>query len=404
MKRSWWRPLVLSFFAVQLSLTCVAQAPPAARTFSQPVPEVQSALKKLPGSTSGPLPTLEGFVTAGKAPLNQYSRAFYHYTVKVVSAPSGSRVSVSSRITAWHDDPVHPGYEMLPSNGRLESDLLDRLQDSLQRVPGQTAAMSADSAMNGTAQPALSAPMPQLPRASAAKGPAESAPDSALRQEARNLEDILRNQSHPGNLVAVKNDNTPILQNPSTDAKTLFLASAEDEFEILDVNPEWVHVRISGLSRGWLRRSSVDILGDSTGTDSAEPAPATHAADSVAKPAAPAASGPFSITGEEVGSFPGDWQVLQGKNVKIMTVQQTPGTGRITSPQEKLAFAKSLFEKLDVAALGSAAGVVVIFDSEDGGMVAVTRPALQDWKDGRLPDSDFWKQCFLDPPEILGNH
>ena len=37
---------------------------------------------------------------------------------------------------------------------------------------------------------------------------------------------------------------------PSLKAKTLFLASTHDEFEMLDFNADWVHVRISGLSRG----------------------------------------------------------------------------------------------------------------------------------------------------------
>ena len=50
-----------------------------------------------------------------------------------------------------------------------------------------------------------------------------------------------------------------MLASPSQDAQVLFLAAAEDEFEILDSNPNWVHVRISGLSRGWIRRSSVEM-------------------------------------------------------------------------------------------------------------------------------------------------
>src|SRR5581483_8433755 len=113
-----------------------------------------------------------------------------------------------------------------------------------------------------TPGPEISAPMPQFP-APSTRRKSDSVPssqDSALEQEAKGLEELLQNQAHPTNLVAVKQDQTPLLQEPSSDAKVLFLASAEDEFEILDNNPEWIHVRISGLSRGWLRRSSVELL------------------------------------------------------------------------------------------------------------------------------------------------
>jgi len=50
----------------------------------------------------------------------------------------------------------------------------------------------------------------------------------------------------------------------------------------------------------------------------------------------------------------------------------------------------------------SATGVVLIFDSEDGGMVAATRAVLDLWKNGSLSEQAFWRQCYLDPPEILG--
>ena len=77
----------------------------------------------------------------------------------------------------------------------------------------------------------------------------------AQEKEANALEEILHNQAHPMNLAAVTKAKTPVLVSPSQDAQVLFLAAAEDEFEILDSNPNWVHVRISGLSRGWIRRS-----------------------------------------------------------------------------------------------------------------------------------------------------
>src|SRR5207244_6351724 len=114
-----------------------------------------------------------------------------------------------------------------------------------------------------------------------------------LQREAKSLEEILRNQSHPTNLVAVKKEGTPILQTPAIDAKVLFRASAEDEFEVLEENPDWVHVRISGLSRGWLRRSMVEMLSDSQPRADGEPiaAPPHKPAPADARSAAPIAVG-----------------------------------------------------------------------------------------------------------------
>jgi hypothetical protein len=43
----------------------------------------------------------------------------------------------------------------------------------------------------------------------------------------------------------------------------------------------------------------------------------------------------------------------------------------------------------------------VIFDSADGGMIAATMPALQQWRAGTLSDSALWHKCFFDPPETF---
>jgi hypothetical protein len=321
---------------------------------------------------------------------------------------------VTAKITAWFNSPAHSGYETLESNGRVESDLLDRLQDAL-------AATSSTSSIHGVAVeqsrdhpptarspvPEINAPVPRLPDHPGASITAGNnnnkdqinPQDRDLQLEAKNLEEILRNQSHPTNLVAVKKEGTPVFQNPAMDAKVLFLASAEDEFEVLEENPDWVHVRIAGLSRGWLRRSMVEMLSDSQPHADSEPI--------AAKPEKPdqadaQSAAPFSVGSEEIGSFPGDWSPLKGKNVKIISLQQAPGTGRITSPQEKKQFAEALFKKESPSLAADAAGLVLVFDAEDGGMVASTRAALQQWNSGALSEAAFWKQCFLDPPEILG--
>ena len=215
-------------------------------------------------------------------------------------------------------------------------------------------------------------------------------------KEVKGLEEILRNQAHPNNLVAVKKRDTPVLSRPSEDAKVLFLAAAEDEFEILDTNVSWVHVRISGLSRGWIRRSGVEMLADSDAPPVETPADARSA---------PASTQPFSIENEQVASFPGNWEPLQGKTVRIVSVQKAGASAAVTGSAAKLIFAKSLLDRqyADLAkAASSIGGVVVIFDSEDGGMMAATVPALRQWKTGALSDEAFWGRCFFDPPEAFG--
>jgi hypothetical protein len=42
--------------------------------------------------------------------------------------------------------------------------------------------------------------------------------------------------------------------------------------------------------------------------------------------------------------------------------------------------------------------VVIVLDSADGGMAAVTLSVLQRWNEGKLSDEAFWKQCWFDPP------
>jgi hypothetical protein len=399
--------LLAAFSAAQNSL---AKNPGDERTFSQPVAVVRTALQNMQGATSGRLPVLDGFVVPGKHSLSSYQRPFYQCTVRVSAAKAGgSLVRVTATITAWFSSPAHSGYETLESNGRIESDLLDRLQDALATSPVQSAS-GAPHSENPLAEkspaPQIDAPVRRLPELAQhpglwiEPGQEQTKPqDKELQQEATNLEEILRNQSHPTNLVAVKREGTPVLQNPSVDAKVLFFASAEDEFEVLEENPNWVHVRISGLSRGWLRRSGVEMISNSQpGVDNQSiPAPVDTPA-----PANGQSPAPFSVGSEEIGSFPGDWEPLRGKNVKIISLQQAPGTGRTTSPQEKKQFAAALFKRESDSLPPDAAGLVLVFDAEDGGMVASTRAALEQWNNGTLTDAAFWKQCLLDPPEILG--
>jgi hypothetical protein len=214
-----------------------------------------------------------------------------------------------------------------------------------------------------------------------------------LRAEAESLEEVLKNQSHPKNLVAVKKSGTPVVATASLTAKTLFLASAHDEFEMLDFNRDWVHVRISGLSRGWIWRNSLEMP-DSVPDSDAAPSSAPG----------PVAAELFHVTREEAAPFPGDWAPLRGKSVRIVSVEKINESEKNAGPQLRLEFAKSVLEK-DYAELAQKpqdlAGIVVIFDAVDGGMIAATFATLQEWKGGKLSDAALWHQCFFDPPETF---
>jgi hypothetical protein len=374
--------------------------------------KVQAALKKLPGGTSGPLPLLDGFVVSESRSLDQYQRAFYQCNVRVITGPSdGSLVQVTAKISAWNNDPSHSRYEALKSNGRIEADLLDRLENYLR---GQTAqkdtrpAKTAPSAGKAEPPPDISAPARQFPsihdlsRADSRNMNASAASaNPALEQEARGLEDVLRNQAHPTNLVAVTHDATPVLQAPRTDATVLFLASAQDEFEILNVNPDWVYVRISGLSRGWIRRSNLEMLDETQPPEVPEMHSASASPSSLAAP--PAEGAPFTVENEVTGNFPGEWEPLKGKSVKIVSAQQSAEKHGATTSDEKLHFATSVFSAENKGP-DPVQGLVVIFDTEDGGMVAATSASIQQWRTGAISEEVFWQHCYFDPPDVLGKN
>jgi hypothetical protein len=177
---------------------------------------------------------------------------------------------------------------------------------------------------------------------------------------------------------------------PSLTGKTLFLATAHDEFELLDYNADWVHVRVSGLSRGWVWRTSLEM-------------PEGIPDVPLAGTNAPAAADLFQVSREETATFPGDWEPLRGKSVKIISVQKIRESDQGGGAPAKLAYARSLLDS-NYAALAKSpelAGLVLIFDSADGGMIATTLATLERWKAGGLTDAALWHQCYFDPPETF---
>lgn len=393
------------------------------RAFPQPKAAIEKALKTMQGNLSGRLPVLDGFAKGGEHPLDRYRRGYYQATVEISSSLSGgSVVRVSTKLTAWYADPAaaHAGYQLLTSNGRIEADLLDQLGEQLaSEAPASdekdkavvNLAPAREPAAAPTKESAITAPAPSFPATNqtfssslshglataqgsdgkAADQVAEKT-DSALQAEADNLEKILKETAHPNNLVAVKKSGTPVVPTPSLTAKPQFLASMHDEYELLDFNADWVHVRISGLSRGWIWRNNVEMPEGIPDTAEKASTALTPAADL------------FHVTREETAPFPGDWEPLRSKNVKIISVQKIDEAAKDAGPRERLEYAKFLLDK-SYAEISQKPqelqGVVVIFDSADGGMIAATAATLQQWKAGTLTDAALWHKCFFDPPETF---
>jgi hypothetical protein len=396
------------------------------RSFPQSKATIEKALQEMRGKMAGRLPVLDGFANpsehAGQS-LDHYERGYYQAQAQVVSTASGgATVRISTKVTAWYSDPgaaSQSGYRVLTSNGRVETDLLDELAERLTKnastgksteaisqkseavpIPAVTHAPVIAAPTSDTDKGAFSSSLSQslwaqerglspssLPSSSEKD---EVKQDRELQAEADSLQEVLKNQAHPKNLVAVKKSGTPVVASASLSAKTLFMASLHDEFEMLDFNSDWVHVRISGLSRGWIWRDSLEM-------PEGIPDTAAHPA----KPK-PAAADLFQVSREEIAPFPGDWEPLRNKSVKIMTVQKLEENGKDSGAQARLEFAKYLLDT-GFAELTQKhqdlAGIVLIFDSSDGGMIAATLPTLQQWKTGTLSDAALWHKCFFDPPE-----
>ncbi|MGA7223067.1 MAG: SH3 domain-containing protein [Candidatus Acidiferrales bacterium] len=428
-------PILL--FVVLLGRATVAQQL-YQRTFSKNVSDVQRAVDELREASSGRLPTLEGFVEPGDQPIDRYERGFYECTFQVTATPAGGAVvQASAKITAWYKDPLpaRSGYRVLVSNGRVENDLLDQIAETLgpnstvspSAAPGtlpprntssgglhpqfntdpaaSTGSTDSTEGESSSRKGAGSGPLIPLRPPASTLAPAASTGESIASMKARRaadekqtqdltaeikaLEDVLHNQVRPTDLAAVKKGGAPIYSKASENSPVLLTASAEDEFQIIETEGGWVHVQISGASRGWIRRNHLDLPADFAQAG-AKPAESSPTGDEL-----------FKVSRQETNSFGGNWEPLKGKTVKVIWVEPASPTAS-TSPAQKLAFAKPLLVKA-YAEVNSATpavyGVVIVFDSADGGQIAATLSSLKQMADGDLPEAAFWKQCSLDPPE-----
>ena len=165
----------ISFGLAALCLVSIASPPagsqteisaPVERTLPYTVDVVKRGLSQIESLEGGRLPMVDGFVTASIPQLDRYERPYYQFRLQVNAADANTTsVKVEARISAWYTDPdpSHSQYRSLPSNGRLEADLLDRLLEALGSSPVKPVAVAPTVKAPATLPTAESAPGPVSP-------------------------------------------------------------------------------------------------------------------------------------------------------------------------------------------------------------------------------------------------
>ena len=415
-KARWRRASAVLLLVIAItSAIAAAQSSPSEHVFQVSRSELDKALQNLHAYSPGRLPILEGFVAPDVPALDKYQRAYFQYKLDIRPSGAGATsLRVSAKVTAWYvsDNTAQAGYRALPSNGRLETDLIERLEETLQQKSARVAdtdASKSDTTQAGAQDRTRSVarsrqPEPAKSSAFSASLPLEQPASRAglappdpreltqqkrvqqLNEQAANLEEILRNQAHPNDLAAVLKSGTPVLAKPFDAGEVLFRADAEDEFKVLDESGDWVHVQVSGISRGWIRRAELEMPGAAADIESKVPA-----------------GSPESATHEETSLFPGEWSALRGRMVRITWVRLE--SGGAPGGTDRWQLARSVFRDTYGRISRSnpkIEGVVIVIDAPDGGMIAATADALRRWNTGAITDAAFRKECWTDSPEAMG--
>ncbi len=439
-------PCLLFLSALLFTSCLVARAQDADsvdRVYKHRKAEVEEALQALKAYATNRLPVLDGFVNANASTIAKLENPHYQLRIEIESqGPNQTLVSVSAKITAWNaeEDPSRSQYVVVPSNGRLEQDMLDRLSVALEKgniarsgdqssgvAPDRSAASASDSA---------SSPVPPMPagapggNASASHSPAPSAmpaepaakaaapmPASGsvsranssdpatlaseidsvraqlqaaemnqrkLQQQVSELEANASSQKFLSNLAVIKTPQASVFQQDDDTSKVLFRADPEDEFEVMNVKGNWVHVRLENGAEGWIRGAQLQPPQE---VDDAEDA---------------AAALNFSTPNQEIKPFGGEWTPLKGKPSLFVFAQPNRAIPSAILGQSQFAFAKHIFTEGYREAMHSEqpmSGVVVVFLGDKGGVAAATLADIRRWRDGAISDKVFFERCSFDPPE-----
>jgi hypothetical protein len=407
----------LGFFCVALfftfgwaSATMAQQTDAVERVYEHPQVEVERALQDLQAYATNRLPVLDGFVKANASTLDNFENPHYQFHIEIF--PQGATqvlVQVTAKITAWYADadPAHSQYTLIPSNGRLEQDLLDRLSIYLEK--GNPRALSSSA----TGLPANSGPASDAPDSTPKAAGAQTTPAPAavalediaariaatqaarqatelnerkLQQQISELEANSRSQRYLKNLAVIHSAETPIFEQADETSKILFRADPEDEFEVVQARGGWVQVLLENAAEGWVRASQ---LQPNSEVDDAEDTGAAN----------------FTTPNQEIKPFSGEWAALKGKQALFVFAKPTRAIPEDMLGKSQLDFSKHVFTEGYRAAAHSDqnfSGVVVVFLGVKGGVASATLTDIKRWRDGVLPDKQFLARCSFDPPESFG--
>jgi hypothetical protein len=412
---------VFALFFVSLLLVGQAWAqadssPAVERTFPCSVDVMQKALQQIGGFGGGKLPIVDGFVTATPAQLDRLERPYYQYRVHLRPVdPNTTAISVEAMISAWYadPDPARSEYRSLPSNGRLESDLLDRLQRAL----GRTAATSTPGTPTKTDVSRASAPTSQATPTKASKLSDSSMKPAAASQEKLDailtqrqavrektaalqaqIEQLKASDRKPANasrLASVKHSGVGVMSRQNFGGPVLFRAQAEDEFEVIDLQSAWAYVRLGPDATGYIQADELALPDGLVAK-----APDTSPDNSQAASSSAQRDLGFSVSREDVTVFSGDWVRLKGKKVLFVYAQPRGLLSDMASQDAKLGYAKRIFQSRYHSVSQSQTdveGVVVVFLGARGGVAAATLADIRQWVEGGLPDEAFVNRCSLDP-------
>ena len=431
---------LLFFFALLFSLCLVVRAQEADstdRVYKHRKAEVEEALQALKAYTTNRLPVLDGFVNANASTIAKLENPHYQLRIEIESqGPNQTLVAVSAKITAWNaeEDPSRSQYVVVPSNGRLEQDMLDRLSVLLENgsgglgagraaAPASNPAASSSSpaplldAPGGNAPVSSRPPSPGVSHTEAAANPTLQVPPSGsisranssdpaalaseiasiraerqaaemsqrkLQQQISELEANAGSQKFLSNLAVVKTPQASIFQQDDDTSKVLFRADPEDEFEVINVKGTWVHIRLENGTEGWIRGAQLQPPQEVDDTEDA------------------AAALNFSTPNQEIKPFGGEWSPLKGKPSLFVFAQPNRAIPSTILGQSQFAFAKHIFTEGYREAMHSEqpmSGVVVVFLGDKGGVAAATLADIRRWRDGAITDKVFFERCSFDPPE-----
>jgi hypothetical protein len=440
--------LFLFVLLISANLAGAQDADSTDRVYKHRKVEVEEALQALNAYATNRLPVLEGFVNANASTIAKLENPHYQLRVEIESqGPNQTLVSIVAKITAWSaaEDAARSQYVVIPSNGRLEQDMLDRLSVFLEKgnversvdrnsegragsTTNRSAAQVEDSAASSASPPDVSAsgkgsgssshsPSMGAPPAGSPVDPS-SAPTSSssasrvnsadpsalaseiasiraqrqtaemnqrkLQQQISELEANASSQKFISNLAVIKTPQASIFQQDDDTSKVLFRADPEDEFEIINLKGNWAHVRLENGADGWVRGTQLQPPQEVDDTEDA------------------AAALNFSTPNQEVKPFAGDWTPLKGKPSLFVFAQPNRAIPSAILGQSQFAFAKHIFTEGYREAMHSEqpmSGVVVVFLGDKGGVAAATLADIRRWRDGAITDKAFFERCSFDPPE-----